>query len=207
MNEPALATVVALALVILAAIAVARSVRIIPRDRVGLVERLGRYQRTLDPGVHLLLPIVDRVRVTVDMLPQELVIPTQPVITRDDYLVSIDTSLRFQVVDARAATYEVVDHVAAMERLTITTLRELVGTLDRAAVADSRTAITSRLSTALARGAAAWGLRLVDVAVTAIDVPDLADSPTATHPSAVTNSSVRGAAADPIPSDREELTS
>jgi regulator of protease activity HflC (stomatin/prohibitin superfamily) len=88
-------------------VSLVRSVRIVPQARAGIVERLGRYQRTLNPGLSLLMPIVDRIRERVDMREQVASFPPQPVITEDNLVVSIDTVIYFQVTDAKAATYEI----------------------------------------------------------------------------------------------------
>jgi len=84
-----------------------RSIRIVPQAYAGVVERLGRYQRTLQPGLNLLVPFIDRLRPLVDMREQVVSFPPQPVITEDNLVVSIDTVIYFQVTDARAATYEI----------------------------------------------------------------------------------------------------
>ena len=126
-----------LALWIAAAIVVAvfllvivRSVRIVPQARAAVVERLGRYVRTQGPGLTLLLPFVDRMRPLIDLREQVVSFPPQPVITSDNLTVAIDSVIYFQVTDPRAATYEIQNYIQAVEQLTITTLRNVVGSLN-----------------------------------------------------------------------------
>ena len=107
-----------------------RSIRIIPQATAGVVERLGKYHKTLMPGLNLLVPFIDRVRPLIDMREQVVSFPPQPVITEDNLVVSIDTVVYFQVTDARAATYEIANYLGAVEQLTTTTLRNVVGGLN-----------------------------------------------------------------------------
>ena len=107
-----------------------RSIRIIPQAYAGVVERLGKYHKTLTPGLNILVPFIDRVRPLVDMREQVVSFPPQPVITEDNLVVSIDTVVYFQVTDARAATYEIANYLGAVEQLTTTTLRNVVGGLN-----------------------------------------------------------------------------
>src|SRR3954462_9817366 len=122
--------VVALALTFFVIVVVLRSVRIVPQARAGVVERLGRYQRTLEPGLALLVPFVDRLRPMIDLREQVVSFPPQPVITEDNLVVNIDTVIYFQVTDPRAATYEIANYIAAIEQLTVTTLRNVIGGID-----------------------------------------------------------------------------
>src|SRR3954467_5520205 len=117
-----------IALVVL--LGLVRSVRIIPQARARVVERLGRYQRTLGPGVALIVPFVDRVRPALDLREQVVSFPPQPVITEDNLVVAIDTVLYFQVTDPKAATYEIANYIQGVEQLTVTTLRNVVGGLN-----------------------------------------------------------------------------
>ena len=107
-----------------------RSVRIVPQARAAVVERLGRYIRTQGPGLTLLLPFVDRMRPLIDLREQVVSFPPQPVITSDNLTVAIDSVIYFQVTDPRAATYEIQNYIQAVEQLTITTLRNVVGSLN-----------------------------------------------------------------------------
>src|SRR5690348_7947705 len=113
-------------LIVLAAvvlITVAQGVRIVPQARAGIVERLGRYHRTLDAGLALVVPYVDRVKPLLDMREQVVSFPPQPVITEDNLTVNIDTVIYYQVTDPKAATYEIADYISGIEQLTVTTLR------------------------------------------------------------------------------------
>src|SRR6266581_175554 len=105
----------------------ARTVRIVPQARAGVVERLGRYSRTLTPGLAIVVPFVDRVRDMMDLREQVVSFDPQPVITEDNLVVSIDTVIYFQVTDAKAATYEIANYIQGIEQLTVTTLRNVIG--------------------------------------------------------------------------------
>src|SRR5215217_7260042 len=119
--------IVFLAVLFFIVVVIVGSIRIIPQARAGVVERLGRYQRTLDPGLALLVPFVDRVRPLIDLREQVVSFPPQPVITEDNLVVNIDTVIYFQVTDPRAASYEIANYIAAIEQLTVTTLRNVIG--------------------------------------------------------------------------------
>ncbi|GAA3021037.1 SPFH domain-containing protein [Microbacterium dextranolyticum] len=148
-----------------------RSIRIIPQAYSGVVERLGRYQRTLSPGLNLLVPFVDRLRPLVDMREQVVSFPPQPVITEDNLVVSIDTVVYFQVTDARAATYEIANYLSAVEQLTTTTLRNVVGGLNLEEALTSRDEINGQLRVVLDEATGKWGLRVSRVELKAIDPP------------------------------------
>ena len=123
----AIIAIVLLVLVIgLAIFAVVRSVRIVPQARAGIVERFGRYHRTLHAGLNVMMPFIDRLRPLIDLREQVVSFPPQPVITMDNLVVGIDTVIYFQVTDPKAATYEIANYVAAVEQLTVTTLRNVV---------------------------------------------------------------------------------
>jgi len=119
--------VVLLALVAFVVVILAQSVRIIPQARAGIVERLGKYQRTQGPGLTLLVPFIDRLLPLLDMREQVVSFPPQPVITEDNLVVSIDTVVYFQITDPKAASYEIQNYIVAVEQLTTTTLRNVVG--------------------------------------------------------------------------------
>src|SRR4051812_35354391 len=123
-------TAIAIALIVVAVFLVFvaySAVKIVPQARAGIVERLGRYQRTLTPGLALLLPFVDRVKPLVDLREQVISFPPQPVITEDNLVVGIDTVIYFTITDAKAVTYEVANPLTAIEQLTVTTLRNVIG--------------------------------------------------------------------------------
>ena len=115
--------IVALVVLVFVLIVAFRTIRIIPQARAGIVERLGRYNRTLSPGLTILVPFMDRLKPLIDLREQVVSFPPQPVITQDNLLVQIDTVLYFTVTDARSATYEVANPLQAIEQITVTTLR------------------------------------------------------------------------------------
>jgi regulator of protease activity HflC (stomatin/prohibitin superfamily) len=148
-----------------------RAIRIIPQAYAGVVERLGRYHRTLMPGLNILVPFIDRVRPLVDMREQVVSFPPQPVITEDNLVVSIDTVVYFQVTDARAATYEIANYLGAVEQLTTTTLRNVVGGLNLEEALTSRDNINNQLRVVLDEATGKWGIRVGRVELKAIDPP------------------------------------
>ena len=99
--------VIAVVLFVLALIVLARTVRIVPQARAGVVERLGRYHRTLNAGLSILVPFIDKLRPLIDLREQVVSFPPQPVITEDNLVVNIDSVIYFQVTDAKQATYEI----------------------------------------------------------------------------------------------------
>jgi len=167
--EPALiALIVVVALVVLV---LAKSVTIVPQAQAKVVERLGRYSRTLPPGLALLVPFVDRVRATIDLREQVISFPPQPVITADNLQVGIDTVVYFQVTDPRLAVYGIANYITGMEQLTTTTLRNVVGGLNLEGALTGRDGINSQLRTVLDGTTGPWGLRVARVEIKAIDPP------------------------------------
>ena len=148
-----------------------RAVKIIPQARAGVVERLGKYHKTLQPGLNILVPFIDRVRPLIDMREQVVSFPPQPVITEDNLVVSIDTVVYFQVTDARAATYEIANYLGAVELLTTTTLRNVVGSLNLEEALTSRDNINGQLRIVLDEATGKWGVRVGRVELKAIDPP------------------------------------
>ncbi|WP_249295844.1 SPFH domain-containing protein [Agrococcus sp. Marseille-Q4369] len=148
-----------------------RSIRIIKQGFTGVVERLGRFHRVLQPGLNFLVPFIDRVSYSVDMREQVRSFPPQPVITEDNLVVSIDTVVYFQVTDARAATYEIADYLSAVEQLTTTTLRNVVGGMNLEEALTSRDTINGQLRNVLDQATGKWGLRVGRVELKAIDPP------------------------------------
>jgi regulator of protease activity HflC (stomatin/prohibitin superfamily) len=162
---------VLLVLVAFVIIVLVRSVRIVPQARAGVVERLGKYQRTLNPGLTILIPFVDRLLPLLDLREQVVSFPPQPVITEDNLVVSIDTVVYFQVTDARAATYEIANYIQAVEQLTTTTLRNVVGGLNLEEALTSRDQINGQLRGVLDEATGRWGIRVSRVELKAIDPP------------------------------------
>src|SRR6202042_1739116 len=172
MVRGAIIAIVLLVLIIgLAIVAVVRSVRIVPQARAGIVERFGRYQRTLPAGLNVVMPFIDRLRPLIDLREQVVSFPPQPVITKDNLVVGIDRVIYFQVTDPRAATYEIVNYVAAVEQLTVTTLRNVVGGMDLETTLTSRDNINGVLRHELDEATGRWGLRVSRVELKAIEPP------------------------------------
>ena len=156
---------------VVALIVLLRSVRIVPQARAAVVERLGRYVRTQGPGVAVLVPFVDRMRPLIDMREQVVSFPPQPVITSDNLTVAIDSVIYFQVTDPRAASYEIANYIQAVEQLTITTLRNVVGALNLEQALTSRDSINTQLRGVLDEATGPWGIRVARVEIKAIDPP------------------------------------
>ncbi|MDQ1705788.1 MAG: hypothetical protein QOF18_2154 [Frankiaceae bacterium] len=165
----ALVAVIVVAVVIL--ITLVKTVRIVPQATAGIIERLGRYQRTCLPGLTVLVPFVDRMRPLLDLREQVVSFPPQPVITEDNLVVGIDTVIYFQVTDPRSATYEVANFIQAIEQLTVTTLRNVIGGLDLEATLTSRDQINGQLRGVLDEATGKWGIRVNRVEIKAIDPP------------------------------------
>ena len=141
------------------------------RPGPGVVERLGRYSRTLTPGLTILVPFIDRLRPLIDLREQVVSFPPQPVITADNLVVSIDTVIYFQVTDAKAATYEIANYIQGVEQLTVTTLRNVVGNLNLEETLTSRDHINAALRGVLDEATGKWGIRVNRVEIKAIDPP------------------------------------
>jgi regulator of protease activity HflC (stomatin/prohibitin superfamily) len=150
---------------------VMRSVRIVPQARAAVIERLGRYVRTATPGLTVLVPFVDRMRPMIDLREQVVSFPPQPVITSDNLTVGVDSVIYFQVTDPRAATYEIQNYIQAVEQLTITTLRNVIGSLNLEQALTSRDEINSKLRGVLDEATGPWGIRVARVEIKAIDPP------------------------------------
>jgi regulator of protease activity HflC (stomatin/prohibitin superfamily) len=158
-------------IVLVVLIAIARTVRIVSQATAGVVERLGRYHRTLDPGLHFLVPFVDKLRVPVDLREQVVAFPPQPVITEDNVTISIDTVFYFTVTDPFRATYEVANLLLAVEQLTVTTLRNVIGSLSLEETLTSRDKINADLRIVLDEATERWGIRVNRIELKSIDPP------------------------------------
>ena len=165
------AAIIGIAVALFVIIVIARSIRIIPQARAGIVERLGRYARTLSPGLSLLVPFIDKVRYTIDLREQVVSFPPQPVITEDNLVVSIDTVIYFQVTDAVRATYEIANYIQAIEQLTMTTLRNIIGSMDLERTLTSREEVNRELSAVLDEATGKWGIRVNRVELKSIEPP------------------------------------
>jgi len=165
------AAVAAVIVVILVFVLVAKTVRIVPQARARNVERFGRYRKTLQPGMNFIIPVVDRVKPLIDLREQVVAFKGQPVITQDNLVVLIDTVLFFQVTDPRAADYEIVDYIQAIEQITATMLRSVIGNMDLEETLTSRDKINTMLRGVLDDASGKWGLRVTRVEIKAIDPP------------------------------------
>jgi len=165
----ALIVVAVVAIVVL--IVLAKTIRIVPQAQSAVVERLGRYSRTLTPGLTLVVPFIDRIRATIDLREQVVSFPPQPVITEDNLVVSIDSVIYFQVTDAKAATYEIANYIQAIEQLTVTTLRNVIGGMALEKTLTSRDEINGQLRGVLDEATGKWGIRVNRVELKAIDPP------------------------------------
>ena len=168
MTAGAIALIVLAIFVLIVAMA---GVRIVPQARAGVVERLGRYTRTLDAGLTLIVPFIDRVKPLIDLREQVVTFPPQPVITEDNLVVGIDTVIYFTVTDPKAATYEVANPLQAIEQLTVTTLRNVIGGLTLEETLTSRDNINSQLRVVLDEATGKWGIRVNRVELKSVEPP------------------------------------
>ena len=170
-NGTSVLIVVLAVLVIFVLVILVKAVKIVPQARAGVVERLGKYQKTLNPGLTILIPFVDRLLPLLDLREQVVSFPPQQVITEDSLVVSIDTVVYFQVTDARAATYEIANYIQGVEQLTITTLRNVVGGLNLEEALTSRDQINGQLRGVLDEATGRWGIRVSRVELKTIAPP------------------------------------
>src|SRR5919107_68666 len=155
--------IVAAVLVLFALFVAAKTVRIIPQARAGVVERLGRYSRTLTPGLTIVVPFIDRVKPLIDL--------REPVITEDNLVVQIDTVLYFTITDPKSVTYEVANPLQAIEQLTVTTLRNVIGGMTLEETLTSRDSINSQLRVVLDYATGKWGIRVNRVELKSVEPP------------------------------------
>jgi regulator of protease activity HflC (stomatin/prohibitin superfamily) len=158
-------------IVLIFVITLIRMIKIVPQQRNDVVERLGRYNRTLTPGLNILVPFIDQVRTKVDLREQVQSFPPQPVITSDNLVVSIDTVLYYKVVDPVRATYEIANFIQAIEQLTVTTLRNVIGSMDLERSLTSRDVVNSQLASVLDENTGRWGIKVTRVEIKAIEPP------------------------------------
>jgi regulator of protease activity HflC (stomatin/prohibitin superfamily) len=163
--------IVAAVLILFALFVAAKTVRIIPQARAGVVERLGRYSRTLTPGLTIVVPFIDRVRPLLDLREQVVSFPPQPVITADNVSVGIDTVLYFTITEPKDATYEIANPLQAIEQLTVTTLRNIIGSLTLEETLTSRDQVNDKLRIVLDERTGKWGIRINGVELKSIDPP------------------------------------
>jgi regulator of protease activity HflC (stomatin/prohibitin superfamily) len=163
--------VVAVIAIILILVFISRSIWLVPPARARNVERLGRFHKTLEPGLNLVFPMIDRVKDLIDLREQVVSFTGQRVITEDNVVVSIDTVLFFQVTDPRAADYEIVDYIEAIEQLAATMLRSVIGSMDLEQTLTSRDKINTLLRGVLDDASGKWGIRVTRVEIRSIDPP------------------------------------
>jgi regulator of protease activity HflC (stomatin/prohibitin superfamily) len=160
--------IIAAALVIFVVVS---AVRIVPQARRYNVERFGRYRTTLQPGLNFIIPLADRINTKLDVREQVFSSQPKPVITEDNLVVNIDTVLYYQITDPRAAAYEIADYLQAIDQLTVTTLRNVIGSMDLERTLTSREEINARLRIVLDEATGKWGIRVNRVEIKAIDPP------------------------------------
>jgi regulator of protease activity HflC (stomatin/prohibitin superfamily) len=166
------AALIAAAIVVaLMFILVFKTVRIVPQARARNIERFGRYRKTLEPGMNFILPLVDRLKPLIDLREQVVAFKGQPVITEDNLVVNIDTVLFFQVTDPRAADYEIVNYIQAIEQITVTMLRSVIGSMDLEQTLTSRDKINTMLRGVLDEASGKWGIRVTRVEIKTIEPP------------------------------------
>ncbi len=165
------ALIVVAVVVLFLLVAAARTIRVIPQARAGVVERLGRYSRTLEPGLTIVTPFIDRVKPLVDLREQVVNFAPQSVITEDNVVVGIETVLYFTITDPRSATYEIANPLQAIEQLTVTTLRNVIGGLTLEATLTARENVNTELRVVLDEATGKWGIRINRVEIKSVDPP------------------------------------
>src|SRR5271166_4969549 len=165
------ALIVVIVVVVFALVVAARTIRVIPQARAGVVERLGRYSRTLEPGLTIVPPFLARVKPLVDLREQVVNLAPQSVITEDNVVVGIETVLYFTITDPRSATYENANPLQAIEQLTVTTLRNVIGSLTLEATLTARENVNAELRTVLDEATGKWGIRINRVEIKSVDPP------------------------------------
>jgi Membrane protease subunits, stomatin/prohibitin homologs len=172
------AAIVVLLFVILLVVYVAIAIKIVQQHEKGLVERFGRYRKTLDPGFHMIMPFVERIR-RIDMREQVVDVPPQEVITKDNVVVTVDAVVYYQATDPTKLVYNVANFIIAATKLAQTNLRNVIGDMDLDDALTSRETINAELRTILDEATDVWGTRVVRVEIQRIDPP--ADVTAAMH--------------------------
>ena len=158
-------------LAVVVVVAIVLSVRVIQQQQVGIVQRLGKFHKTIEPGMHLIVPIVDKVRYTMDMREAVVPFPPQGVITEDNLMVGIDSVIYYQIVDPVRAAYEAQNYIQAIEQLTMTTLRNIIGGMDLEQTLTSREEINQKLRSVLDEATGKWGIKVNRVELRSIEPP------------------------------------
>ncbi|MFP5416862.1 MAG: SPFH domain-containing protein [Actinomycetes bacterium] len=163
--------ILAILVAVVAVVAVVLSVRVVQQMQVGIVQRLGKFHRTIEPGLHLIVPFIDRVRYTMDMREAVVPFPPQGVITEDNLMVGIDSVIYYQIIDPVRAAYEAQNYIQAIEQLTMTTLRNIIGGMDLEQTLTSREEINQKLRTVLDEATGKWGIKVNRVELRSIEPP------------------------------------
>ncbi|MCW2666317.1 MAG: domain, Band 7 family protein [Frankiales bacterium] len=170
-DDSSIGAVLAVIALVVVIVAILRTVRIVPQASVYVIERLGRYSRTLEPGLHLLVPVLDRVRVKLDVREQVVGFPPQGVITRDNLMVGVDTVLYYSITDPNRAEYAIDNYVSAIEQLVVTTLRNVVGGMALEEALTGRDQINTSLAVVLDDATGKWGIKVNRVEIRGIEPP------------------------------------
>lgn len=163
--------IVFVVILLLVAVIVARSIALVPQGTAAVIERLGRYTRTVEGGITLLVPFIDRIRAKVDTRERVVSFPPQAVITEDNLTVAIDIVVTFQINDPKLAIYGVDNYIVGVEQISVATLRDVVGGMTLEETLTSRDVINRRLRGELDSATTKWGLRISRVELKAIDPP------------------------------------
>ena len=152
-----------IAIIVLLLIAVIRNIKVVPQAHAFVVERLGAYYKTWGTGLHMKIPFIDRISKKVSLKEQVVDFPPQPVITRDNVTMQIDTVVYFEITDPKLYTYGVERPLSAIENLTATTLRNIIGDLELDSTLTSRDTINDKIRIILDEATDAWGIRVIRV--------------------------------------------
>lgn len=166
-----MAIAVTIIILVIVVIFIALTIKIVPQQRVGVVERLGKFHRLLTPGLNILIPIIDHVRVYHDLRIQQANVPPQTVITKDNVQVEIDTIIFYQVVGPDQATYGISDYVYGVRNISTATMRQIIGKMELDETLSGREKISMEIRVALDEATEKWGVRIERVEVIDIQPP------------------------------------
>jgi regulator of protease activity HflC (stomatin/prohibitin superfamily) len=166
-----MALFVTILVLVIVVVFIALTVKIVPQQRVGVVERLGKFNRLLTPGLNILIPIIDQVRTYHDLRVQQANVPPQMVITKDNVQVQIDTVIFYQVVGPEQATYGISDLVYGVRNISTATMRQIIGKLELDETLSGREKISIEIRVALDEATEKWGVRIERVEVIDIQPP------------------------------------
>jgi regulator of protease activity HflC (stomatin/prohibitin superfamily) len=163
--------VILIALAVLIVVILVNTIKIIPQQRVAVVERLGRFSRLLTPGLNMIIPIIDQIRTFHDLRIQQANVPPQSVITKDNVQVQIDSIIFYQVVNPEQATYGILDYVLGVRNISAATIRQIIGKMELDETLSGREKISAELRVALDEATEKWGVRIERVEVVDIKPP------------------------------------